>query len=160
MSAASKLATLQVSVRAELTGDEELLTGTLLLERGSLSMDRESLVSADGAALIDRLTNHIDDSAESLGADGHLNGVASVNDWLATHETFGGVESDGSHVVTTQMLGDLEDEAVLGALNLKSVENGRKFTLELHIDDGTNNLGNLSSGAAEESYITLQCTVS
>ena len=115
-------------------------------------MDGESLVSADGAALIDGLTNDVDDSAECLWADGHTDRVASVLDGLSTHETLCGVESDSSHVVSTQVLGDLENETMSSALYLESIENGRKFTLELHVDDSTNDLGNLSSGGAKESY--------
>ena len=115
-------------------------------------MDGESLVSADGAALIDGLTNDVDDSAERLGADGDSDGVASIHDRLSTHETLSGVESNRSHVVSTQVLGDLENETVTSALHLESIENGGKFTLELHVDDSTDNLGNLSSGAAKESY--------
>ena len=112
-------------------------------------MDGESLVSADGAALIDGLTNDVDDSAERLGADGDSDGVASIHDRLSTHETLSGVERDGAHVVATQVLGDLEDEAVLGALNFERVENRRKLTLELHIDDGANDLRNLARSRAE-----------
>lgn len=107
-------------------------------------MDWSELVSGDWATLVNWLTNHIDNSAESLWADGHKNGGTSVVHWLATDETFGGVQSDGSHVVTTQVLGDLEHESVLNTVDFESVENWRERTLELHVDDGTNNLRNLS----------------
>jgi hypothetical protein len=40
------------------------------------------------------------------------------------------------------MLGNFEDETVLGSVDLKSFENGGEVTVELDIDDGTNNLGN------------------
>jgi hypothetical protein len=40
------------------------------------------------------------------------------------------------------MLGDFEDETVLSAVDLESIQNGRKLTVELDIDDGTNDLGN------------------
>ena len=71
-------------------------------------------------------------------------------------ETFSGVESDGSHVVTTQVLGDFEDESVGDTLDLKSVKNWGKLTFELHVDDGTNNLRNLSMSdlCAEATYTT------
>ena len=116
-------------------------------------MDGQELVGSNWATLVDWLTDHVDDSAESLGADGHLNGITSVLDWLATDETLSGVEGNRAHVVATQVLGDLEDETVLGALDLESVENGREFALELDVDDSTNDLGNLSRGAAEATYI-------
>lgn len=75
-------------------------------------MDGEDFFVTDWATLIDRLTNNVDDSAESLGTDGHSNRSASVLDGLATDEALSGVESDGTHVVAAQMLSDLKDEAV------------------------------------------------
>jgi hypothetical protein len=42
------------------------------------------------------------------------------------------------------MLGDLENEAMVRALDLKRIENGGKCALELNVDDGTNNLRNFS----------------
>ena len=117
-------------------------------------MDRQNLLVSNGTALVDRLTNNIDDSAKSLGADRHLNGVASVEDGLAADKTLSGVEGDGAHVVATQMLGDLEHETVLGSLHLERVENGGQFAFELHIDDGTDDLGNLTRGGAEGTYHT------
>jgi len=107
-------------------------------------VDRSVLVSLDGTTLINGLSNNINDSSESLGADGNENGATSVVNGLATDETFSGVESDGSDVVATQVLGDFEDESVCNTINFKSVENWGKSSLELHVDDGTNNLRNLS----------------
>ena len=112
-------------------------------------MDGESLLVTDGTTLVNWLTDDIDNTAEGLGTYRHLNGVASVLDRLTTNETFSRVKSDGSYVVATQMLSDFKDETVLGALNLESIENGRKFTFELDINDGTDNLGNFSSSGAE-----------
>jgi hypothetical protein len=43
------------------------------------------------------------------------------------------------------MLGDLKHKTVLSSFNLESVKDGRKLTVELHIDDGTNDLRNSSS---------------
>ena len=114
-------------------------------------MDRQELGAANRATFVDWLTNNVDDSAKSLGADGHLNGITSVLDGLATHKTLSGVESNSAHVVSTQMLGDFENEAVGSALNLERIHDRGKFTFELHVDDGTDNLGNLSSGGSEAS---------
>jgi hypothetical protein len=38
------------------------------------------------------------------------------------------------------MLGDLENESVLDTLHLEGVEDGRDLTLELHVDDGADDL--------------------
>ena len=112
-------------------------------------MDGKGLLVTDWAALVNGLTDDVDNTAEGLGTDRHLDGVTGVLDGLTTDETFGGVKSDGTHVVATQVLGDFENETVLGTLDLESIENGWKFTFELDVDDGTNDLGNLASGGAE-----------
>ena len=115
-------------------------------------MDGKEFGGFDGTALIDGLTDHINDSAEGFRTDRDFNGVVSVHDGLSTNQTLGGVQSDGAHVIASQMLGDLKDEAVLSALNLERIENGRKFTFELHIDDGADNLGNFTGGGTEATF--------
>jgi hypothetical protein len=128
-----------------LTSDQKIGTATLLSERGRVPVNGSELVSVYRTTLINRLSNDVDDSAESLGTNGHENGLFDINDVLSTDETFSGVHSNSTHVVTTEMLGNLEDKTMAGALDLKSVENWRKFSLELDVDDGSNNLGNLSN---------------
>ena len=108
-------------------------------------MDGSVLVSGDGTALINRLTNNVDDSSECFGTDGDHNGVAGIDDLLTTNETLSGVQGDSAHIVSTQMLRNLEDETRGSTLHLKGVENGRQGTLELDVDDSTDNLRNFSS---------------
>jgi len=129
-----------------LTSDEELSSGTLVLEGGGVSMDGEELVGVNGALLVDGLTNDVDDSSEGLGTDRHHDGVAGVVDLLASDESFSGVEGNRSHVVASQMLGDFQNQFVLDSLHFKRIENGGQVAFELHIDEGTNDLGNLPHG--------------
>ena len=117
-------------------------------------MNWQELVGLNWTTLVNWLTNHIDNSSEGLWADWHENWSASVFHLLATDETFSGVQSNGSDVVATQVLGDLKNETVLGTFDLKRIENGREFTLELDVNDGTDDLGNLSSGGAKASCCT------
>lgn len=137
-----------------LTRNEQFSTGTLVNEGRRVSVDGSELFGVDGATFVNRLTDNINDSAESFGANGDANRVARVVDQLTAHKTLGGVQSDGSHVVATQVLGDLEHESVFDTLNLKRVVDGRQRPLELHVHDGTNNLRNLSFGnhGAEATY--------
>ena len=94
----------------------------------------------NGTALINGVTDDIDNSSKGFRTDGDENGCTSVVDYLTSDETVCGVESDGSHVVTTEMLSDLEHETVLSAADLKCVENGRKCAIELDVHDGTDDL--------------------
>ena len=107
-------------------------------------MDGSELGSVDGTALVNGVTDHIDNSSQGFRTDGDENGCTSVVDGLTSDETVSGVQGDGSHVVTTEMLSDLEHETVLSAVDLEGVENGGESTIELHVDDGTNDLGNSS----------------
>ena len=89
-------------------------------------MDGKELIGADGALLVNGLTDDIDNSTESLGADGHHNGAASVNDGLASDEALSGVEGNGTDVGSSQMLGDLQHESsVSDILDFKGIENRR-----------------------------------
>ena len=82
---------------------------------------------------------------------------------MSTNETVGGVQGDGSDVIATKMLGDLKDETVLSPLDLKSIQNGGKSTIELNVDDGTNDLRNFAScyfNSREESYTQVRVALS
>jgi hypothetical protein len=107
-------------------------------------MDGAIFIGVDGTPLVNGLSNDVDDSAESLGTNGHHNGRANVSDALSTDETLSRVEGDGTDVVAAKMLGNFEDQTVLGTLDLKRIENRGQVALELHIDDGTNDGGNFS----------------
>ena len=118
-------------------------------------MDGQVSVGNDGALLVDGLTDDVHDSSQSGGADWHHDRVSSVIDLLSSDESFSGVEGNSSDVVASQMLGDFQNKFVLDALDLQGVENGWKVALELHVDDSTNHLGNLShreSSGTETSY--------
>lgn len=103
-------------------------------------MDWEVFICVNWALLIDWLTNNVNNSSESLWSDWDDNWAAGVLDTLSSNESLSGIQGNGPHIVTTQMLGDLQYESVICSLHLKGIENWWKISLELHIDDGTNNL--------------------
>ena len=108
-------------------------------------MDGSVFVGSNGSFLVDGFSNHIDDSAEGLGSDRDLDRIAGVQHLLASNQTFGGVEGDGPHIASSEMLGHLKDESVLGSLHLKGIEDRGQLSIELHVDDGADNLGYFSS---------------
>eukprot|EP01083_Nonionella_stella_P273711 928758_1 len=121
------------------------------MERGELL---GPLLGEDGSLLVDGLADHVDDAAEGLGSDGHLDGLAGVVALLAADESVGGLHGDGADGVLSQVLGDLEDEALAGGFDFEGVEDLGKLLVELNIDNGSNDLSHLThtgcgGGAAE-----------
>jgi len=95
-------------------------------------------VSLDWASLVDWGTNDVDNSAEGGGTDWDHNWVTGVKNVLTSNDSLGGVHSNGSDGVLTQVLSDLEHQSVLSALNLESVQNWWSIAIELDVDDWTN----------------------
>ena len=67
---------------------------------------------------------------EELSSDGNLNGVAGISHGLTADKTLCTVHGNGAHSVLTEMLGNLEHEAGVTALDLKGVEDVRQFYRE------------------------------
>ena len=137
------------------TGLQDLGGGGLFDERGGVSMDGGELDALDGTTLVNGLANDVHDTAEGGSTDGDTDGGTRVNDLLATDETLGTVHGNGADRVLTEVSSDLEDETTtVEVLDLKSIENGRKvLSLELDIDDGTNDCFDVSGRSSSFSCI-------
>mmetsp|Transcript_59631 Transcript_59631/g.122294 ORF Transcript_59631/g.122294 Transcript_59631/m.122294 type:complete len:370 (+) Transcript_59631:679-1788(+) len=142
------------------TSHQDLGLRGLLGESGRLSMDGHLSLGIDGATLIDGLTNHVDDATQKLGTSRHHDGSSGVKNRLTTHKTLRGVHCNSSHGVLSKMLRNLENEADVVILNFQGVQNGGKLAIKLNVNNGTDNLGDLShatSGAgaliAEETLL-------
>ena len=102
-----------------------------------------------------KLTNDVHNSSEGTGTDWNHDRISSIFDLLTSDETISTVQGNGSNSGVTQMLSDFEDESVLGASDFKGIKNGRKFTFELDIDDGTNDLSHLTHSLGEAGLALL-----
>ena len=107
-------------------------------------MDWSELVRVDWSAFVNRFSDDIHDSSKGFVAYGHHDGALCVANWLSSDKSLSRVQGDGSHVVAAQMLSNFKNEAVTAVLYLKCVENRREFTLKLYIDNGSDDLRNLS----------------
>lgn len=79
------------------TSNQHLSGGGLVDEFGSVSVDRSQLGGLDGTTLIDRVTGDVHDTAESAGTDGDSDGVAGIEGFGTTSETFGTWEVVSMH---------------------------------------------------------------
>merc|ERR1711955_157317 len=104
----------------------------------SLSVNGLPLVCGYRTSLVNRVTNHIDNTAQSLLSYRDHDGGSAVVDNLASDETLGTVHSNGPDSVLSQMLGNLQDELRLSVVDNESVKNLGKAILELYVHNGTN----------------------
>ena len=74
-------------------------------------------------------------------------GSASVEDWLASNDSFSAVHSNASHHVLTQMLSHLQHNPDRIVLQLQSRQNRRQSGLESDVHDGSDDLAHLSDRA-------------
>ena len=103
-------------------------------------MDRADAFGNDRAGFIDRLTDHVHDAAQRAGSNGNEDRRAGVGHFLAADQTLGGVHRDGAHRGFAEMLGDFEHQAIAAVLGFDRVQNGGQMFLELHVDDGADDL--------------------
>jgi hypothetical protein len=109
---------------------------------------KSSLRRRDWSLLIDRCSNNVHDASKSVRSDRDLNRSSEIANVLSADKSLSCLHGNSTDSVLTKMLSDLEDETILtgGNLNLKCVENlGKSSSVELNIDDGTNDLSDSSS---------------
>lgn len=107
-------------------------------------MDRSELFASNRSSFIDRFSNDVHDSSKSFGAHGHFDRIAGVENRLSSYEALSRIQGNRSHVAATEMLRHFEDKSVLSSLDLEGIENRRKSSVKLNVDDGTDNLGYFS----------------
>ena len=125
-------------------GDENFRFRRLVGVGGRGRMDRAPLLVRHRAGLVDGIADHVHDAAERAVADRHRDRLAGIGDLLAAHQAFAGVHGDGAHGQLAEMLGDLEHQAVALVLGLERIENRRQFAVELHVDNGADDLRDAS----------------
>ena len=125
-------------------GGEDVRLGRLVGIERRVRVDRARLRMRDGAGLIDRVADDIDDAPERALADRHRDRQAGVDDLLSAHEAFGRVHGDGADGRFAEMLRDLEHQALTLVLRLERVQDRRQLLPELHVDDRADHLRDAS----------------
>ena len=113
-------------------------------------MDGALAFGLDRTGFVDRLADDVHDAAERPVTHGHRDRLACVGHFLAAHQAFGRVHGDGAHGVLAQVLGDLEHQAVALVLGLERVQDLGQVTVELHVDDGADDLNDFALVAHAE----------
>ena len=118
-------------------------------------MDRAKTFGRDRTLLVHRLADDVHDAAERADADRHHDRAAGVGDFLTADQTLGRVHRDGANGRLAEMLRDFEHQTVVAVSGFDRVQNRGQMAFELHVDDGTDDLGNaagLIGGASHENF--------
>ncbi len=125
-------------------GHQDRRLGRLIRVERRVLMNGAGFLVRHRAGFVDRVADHINDAAERAFTDRHQYRLAGVGDLLAAHQTFGGIHGDGAHGRFAKMLSDLKHQAVALILGIQRVEDRRQMILELHVDDGADDLRDTS----------------
>jgi len=128
-------------------GDENLRFRRLIDIGRRRLMNGAQGLALDRTGFIDRLADHVHDPAERRLADRHGDRLAGIGHFLAAHQTIGNVHGDAPYRAFAQMLRDFEHEATALVPGLQRVENLGQMAVELHVDDGTDHLGDAACGS-------------
>src|SRR5262249_15890137 len=76
--------------------------------------------------------------------DRHRNRLPCVGHVLPAHQTFGRVHSDSAYRRLAQMLCDFQHQTLVVVRGFERIQDRRKVILELHVDDGADDLRDFS----------------
>ena len=113
-------------------GLQHLGLGLLLMQSRRRAMNGQRLLGLDRPFAVDRLAQHVEQTAERLAADRHRDGRAGISDLHPTDQSVGTGHGHGSHPVLAKVLGHLQCEADLrtpGLLVLRRFDSYRVVDL-------------------------------
>src|SRR5690606_15733851 len=134
-------------------GDQDFRFRRLLDIFRSRLVNAAGLRCVDWTSFINRLTNHVDDTAEHFRTDRNADRRARIGDRLTTHQTVGRVHRDTTYRVLTEVLSNLKNQAVSLVVGLKRVQDRRQIVLELNVHHRANNLTDGSNSAIGHDHL-------
>src|SRR4029077_2710012 len=133
-------------------GDQEVLAARLALERGWWPMNRQILFGLHGSPVVLWLSEHLQDARELALAHRHGYRRAGSQHGEPALQPFRGAHGDGAHHAVAELL--LHFECQVHVLELERFVNaGDGLTRKLDVDDGADDLGNLSLSGAGHSFV-------
>src|SRR4029079_18577428 len=115
-------------------GDQDLRFGRLLDEFRRGSVDRRGLSGGHRTALVDRITDHVDDAPQRLRPDRDRNGAAGIDYFPPAHKAVGRIHGDATYRVLDQMLRHFEHEGLALILHMQRIQDQRQLAIELNVD--------------------------
>lgn len=127
------------------TGDQNFVTLSLFNESWGFSVDWELDLGVDWSSLVNGLSNNVHNSSQTFWSDWNHDWVSGILDGLSSNQTISSVHGNGSDSGISQVMGDLQDQSSIDSFNFEGVQDGWQGSGELDVDDGTDDLGDLSN---------------
>lgn len=104
-------------------------------------MNRPVLLRFNWSALINWLTDDIQNAPQSLTANRHTNRCPCILHWLASNKAICTIHGNGTDGPVTKMLCDLKHQALSTPLHLERRLDGWELTIgKVNIDNSADNL--------------------
>ncbi|GET89213.1 ATPase beta subunit, putative [Leishmania tarentolae] len=126
-----------------------VLRGLIRQLRG-LSVDRHAHLLANGAALVDRVAQHVEDAAQRLAAHRHRDVAASRHNLRLQLQQVRRLHRNAAARVRVQVLHDLQRQRLIAAKVLRHVQrrkHRRHALREVYVHHGTNDLRHVANAA-------------
>ncbi len=128
-----------------------LRAGQLFIGRRR-AVNRPTLFFTDVAFHVDRLTQHVHDTAQGRFTYRDFDRVLEVDDSQTTTQTVGRTHCDGTHDTAAELLLHFQHQTLITILHLKSIVHARYGILrEFDVNYGADYLDNFSSSHLESS---------
>ena len=109
-------------------------------------MDGEAIAFLNTTDAVDVLADYVEYTATDLLPGGHSNGLTGGDDFLTAGKAVSRVHGDGTNgVFPNVLLGFHDDFLAIGAHYHQGIVNlGKHSAFKVHVDNGTDDLGNFS----------------
>ena len=121
-------------------GLEEFGLGGEIFVRWCGAVNWQVLIDLRFASLVNRLTEHVEHTAERSSTNGHRDRCAEVGRLCAAGEPVGGGHGNGAHAIVAKVLLHLNNERTIGSINAYGVVNRWQLACgELNVNDRPRN---------------------
>ena len=110
-------------------------------------MNRTDFVGFNRSDFVNRFTDNIHDAAERCFADRNRNRSAGINDFLSANQTVGCIHRNCANCILAKVLGNFKNQPMTKIGCFQSIQNLRQMTIELNIDNSTDNLRDMPDNA-------------
>lgn len=100
------------------TSNKQFGSRTLFLKAGGISMNRIIFFSFDRSSFINGFSDDVHDTAQGFRSYGDFNRGSKIIHGLASYESVGRIQCNGSHTRVAQMLGHFENKFIVSSFHL------------------------------------------